>query len=365
MVFALEPPVEATALPSALAVESVLPFAESVSAPVAPGAPTVSASGSVAVWSTTLMVTAIAAATWSGLLLPELSFSLDSALGVGFAPETFEPDPLLSSVAFLPPRSRWSETSWSTVRFELSGLVREASSSAAAPFADAVASDDAAESASALIVTAPPAASERFVVAVAECSARVKPSEKPMALSGAVDAPVAFDETAADCVAVMPIAPVAVSVPPGCVPIVALVETMEIATATTGVIASPDAVVAFAPFFASTTELWPPVAETLTLCAPLIVARSPMKAVVVSSTTETAIERPRPNAAPAVSPASALVVETESGSAVIATSPLPPESVTIVPFASDALLDASTRLNASEPATEFLPPPAPLVASAP
>src|SRR5256885_74891 len=116
MVFALEPPVEATALPSALAVESVLPFAESVSAPVAP--------------------------------------------------------------------------------------------------------DDAGGSGGGVIVTAPPAASERFVVAVAECSARVKPSEKPMALSGALDAPVAFDETAADCVAVMPIAPVAVSVPPGCVPIV-------------------------------------------------------------------------------------------------------------------------------------------------
>src|SRR5207249_7225690 len=106
-----------------------------------------------------------------------------------------------------------------------------------APFADAVASEEAAESASALIMIAPPAASERFVVAVAVCSARVKPSEKPMALSGAVDAPVAREETAADCVAVTAIAPAAVSVPPGCVPIIALVETIEIATATTGVIA--------------------------------------------------------------------------------------------------------------------------------
>ena len=90
-----------------------------------------------------------------------------------------------------------------------------------------------------------------------------------------------------------------------------------------------------------------------------------MDALVVSSTTETAIDRPRPKALPLASPASAFVVETELGLALIATSPDPPESVTVAPLPSDAVLEASTRLKESEPATLFLPPPAPLVASAP
>src|SRR5690348_11908569 len=94
------------AVPEAVAVESVLPFADSVRAPVAPAAPMVRPSGIVAVWWTTLMVTAIAAATCSGVLLPELFFSELSALGVAFAPETLLPEPALSSVALLAPRSR-------------------------------------------------------------------------------------------------------------------------------------------------------------------------------------------------------------------------------------------------------------------
>ena len=50
--------------------------------------------GSVALCETSLIVTAIAAATWSGLLLPELSLSELSAFGVGLAPETL-PEPLV------------------------------------------------------------------------------------------------------------------------------------------------------------------------------------------------------------------------------------------------------------------------------
>ena len=90
-----------------------------------------------------------------------------------------------------------------------------------------------------------------------------------------------------------------------------------------------------------------------------------MDAVVPSMTTDTAIERPRPNFEPLAPPDSAFVVETESGSAMSETSPEPPASATVAPFPIDAVLDASTRLNASEPAIEFFPPPAPEVASAP
>ena len=342
----------------------MLPFALSVSAalPALIARP----AGIVAFCETSLIVTAIAAATCSGLLLPELSFSLDSALGVGFAPETFEPDPLFSSVAFLPPRSRWSAISESTLFLpEPSALSREVSSSAAAPLALAVASLVAADAPSTVKLIAPPALSERCVLASTECSASVKPSEKPIALSGAVEAPVAFDETDADCVALTEIAPVVVSVPRACVPMVAFVETIEMATATTGVTASPPAAVAFAPLVASTTELCPPVALSVRVRAPLTMASSPIVAAVVSSTTETAIERPRPNAVPLASPARAFVVEAESGSAVSVTSDVAPASVTIAALPTDAVLEASTRLKASEPATLFLPPPAPLVASAP
>ena len=78
--------------PSALAVESVLPLAESLvsAVPLEMERP----AGSVALCETSLIVTAIAAATWSGLLLPELSLSELSAFGVGLAPETL-PEPLV------------------------------------------------------------------------------------------------------------------------------------------------------------------------------------------------------------------------------------------------------------------------------
>jgi hypothetical protein len=75
-----------TAVPSALAVESVFAFAE-IFVSAVPELTEIAA-GTVALWSTMLIVTATAAATWSGLLLPLPSFSLDSAFGVAFAPET-------------------------------------------------------------------------------------------------------------------------------------------------------------------------------------------------------------------------------------------------------------------------------------
>ena len=80
-----------TALPLAFAVESVLPFAESVR----PAAPALMKrpAGSAVLCETTLIVTASAAATCSGLLFPEPSFSELSAFGVAGAPPTVEPAP--------------------------------------------------------------------------------------------------------------------------------------------------------------------------------------------------------------------------------------------------------------------------------
>src|SRR4051812_21504003 len=96
-----------------------------------------------------------------------------------------------------------------------------------------------------------------------------------------------------------------------------------------------------------------------------MIASSPIDAAVVSSTIDTAIESPRPNAAPLASPARAFVVDVESGSAMTDTLPVPLASATVAPLPIVAVLEASTRLNASDPAIEFLPPPAPDVASGP
>ena len=100
----------ATALPSAFAVESVLPLAESVRSP-----PLLSARppGIVAFCETMLMVIAIDAATWSGLLLPPPSFSELSALGVGLVPASESAAPFAAAVASALPRS--SATCESTV----------------------------------------------------------------------------------------------------------------------------------------------------------------------------------------------------------------------------------------------------------
>ena len=188
-------------------------------------------------------------------------------------------------------------------------MSREVESSSAAPAAEAFASLAAPDTPRASKVIAPPELSERPVVALTECSARVKPIEKPTAAPLALAEPVALAEALADCSACTVSVPVVVSgARPR--PMAALVSTIEMATATTGVIASPPAPVVFAPFSASTIDWCPPVAETSRLCAPVSVARSPIEALVVSMTTDTAIERPRPNFAPVAPAESAFVVET-------------------------------------------------------
>jgi len=72
------------------------------------------------------------------VLLPEPSFWELEAEGV-WVPEVSELEPRLEPPSELA-KSRWSPTSWLTVRLLLSGLVRELSVSPGVPVAEAVAS---------------------------------------------------------------------------------------------------------------------------------------------------------------------------------------------------------------------------------
>src|ERR1700694_3675032 len=83
------------------------------------------------------MSSPIAAATCSGVL-PLLPLFELWALGVGGAPLVVPRLPSVPVPSELA-RLRWSAASWLTVRLELSGLVREGSSSAGAPVAEALA----------------------------------------------------------------------------------------------------------------------------------------------------------------------------------------------------------------------------------
>src|SRR6266851_4439088 len=161
-----------TALPSAFAVESVLPFAESVRSPPLPieRAPEIEA-----FCETTLMVIAIDAATCSGLLFPPLSFSELSAFGVGFVPASEPAAPFAAAVASAFPRS--PATCESTVCPD--GWSGE--SSAGAPAALAVAEEDELDAPVALNVSAPPAETLRCVVASAVCFANVSAMAAPIA----------------------------------------------------------------------------------------------------------------------------------------------------------------------------------------
>src|SRR4029077_18373164 len=167
--------------------------------------------------------------------------------------------------------------------------------------------------------------------------------EKRTAAPVAFAEPVAFELADADCSACTVRLPVVDSgAEVVCVPMAALGETIEIATATTGVIASLPAPVVLAPFSASTTEAWPPLAETTRLRAPTRTASLPTAAVVLSTTTDTAIERPRPNFAPVAPPERAFVVEALLDAAVTETSAALPPSVTRVPLPMAAVVDART-----------------------
>src|SRR5258708_24071312 len=134
--------------------------------------------------------------------------------------------------------------------------------------------------------------------------------------------------------------------------------------AMTGVMAVPLAPVAEAPFSALVTIAWPPFAVRLRPVAPLITAPSLTTARVSSTTMLKAIERPRPkeleDAPPLAGSAATLLALLE-----VALRPAAPVRVTTEALPSEASVWARTRLKASEPATEFFPPPAPEVALAP
>src|ERR1700687_1023189 len=111
------------------------------------------------------MSSPIAAATCSGVL-PLLPLFELWALGVGGAPLVV---PRLHSAPAPAEwaRLRWSAPSWLTVRLELSGLVREGSSSAGAPVAEALAAALVSEEAPTVKVSGPVVVSWRSMLAVA------------------------------------------------------------------------------------------------------------------------------------------------------------------------------------------------------
>ncbi len=97
-----------------------------------------------------------------------------------------------------------------------------------------------------------------------------------------------------------------------------------------------------------------------------MVTPSLTSARVSSTTMFTASERPRPKLlaeAPVVFPGSALTMELPAEVALARAAPEP--SCRFAPGATEASVWDSTRFSASEPAIEFLPPPAPESASAP
>src|SRR6202158_4348305 len=111
------------------------------------------------------MSSPIAATTCSGgpRLLPLLDLW---AWGVGGAPLVVPRLPSVPVPSELA-RLRWSAASWLTVRLELSGLVREGSSSAGAPVGEALAAALVSEEATTVKVSGPVVVSWRSMLAVA------------------------------------------------------------------------------------------------------------------------------------------------------------------------------------------------------
>src|ERR1700687_4989805 len=183
----------------------------------------------------------------------------------------------------------------------------------------------------------------------------------PSALWSAVAAPVARVAAVARWLtsSVRP-PPPRVKVPP--LATSALLVIKEIAIARTGVMASPPAPVVLAPSWGKVYFVAPPWATRLKPVAPLRTTFGLTRAWVLSTTMASAIERPRPHALP-VAPLADRALVTESDEDV-ALSEAAPVSVIVEPSPIEASLLDRTSTKAKEPATEFLPPPAPEVASA-
>ncbi len=243
------------------------------------------------------MLTPTAAATWSGVLLPEPFFWELEADGVAGAE-------LESVPRFEPPselaKSRWSPTSWLTVRLLLSGLVRELSLSPGVPVAEAVASALVLEEPVAWTVIAPPALIDRPTDAATLWMATVTAIAKPSALLAALAEPFASVSALAAWVAETIRKPAGAVTPPSSWPSRAVVLISETATATTGVIAVPLGPVVAAPFSAFVTIWCPPEATIIRLLETRFTPSLTM-ARVSSMTMLSASERPRPKLA-AVAP---------------------------------------------------------------
>src|SRR5258706_369826 len=225
--------------------------------------------------------TAIAPATEIGVPLEELPSPLVEAFGDSVWPLL---DPPLSVDVELRKPS-WSSVFWFAffpdVSLSLSG----------APLTLAFASAPLCDEPSACTLTAPPALTERLTLASTVSSAIVTAIEMPTAVERELVLPVDFVVAPAVCSARPSRAPPSMVVPAR-VPSRAVVVSCAKSTAMTGVTAVP--VVAFAPFLASVVRVLPPVAEMVRSWAPVMTAPSCTSASVLSMTTATPIERPRP-----------------------------------------------------------------------
>jgi hypothetical protein len=326
---AVPPPVAA---PSAVDDASAAPLESSDTRPplvIAPVGPTTARAPAFAT------VIAMAAAT---LTEPELV----DALGV--APAALESlPPLVDAVLFAKLRS--PATCESTLPPAESG----------APFAPAVALEFVVDELVALKLIGPEALSERAVVAVALCSARVSASARPIDVEP-VAAPSAIVVALAFVVAEALIDSNDV---PGPAARLALLFTFEIATAIAGATDTPAPV---APAFAVVVITCVVLAVNVVADAPVSTPPTPTPADASSSTRFSATDAPIPRLDPPTSVfGSAFAAEVEFEIALMLTAP---------PFAfsepSTTIATVSTfaMLRASDPATPTDPPPAPLLASA-
>ena len=195
-----------------------------------------------------------------------------------------------------------------------------------APSADAVDVADAVEEPSAWKETAPAAARFRASEASTSWSAKVSASATPTAASSASEPPLAVVTADAVCSAFASTAPVSGIAAP--VPIVARLETFEIATATAGAIATEALA---APVSAAVVRPWPPAARSVRSPPATSVAPSAIDASRWSLTIAIAIEAPIPTVSGVGPPSStcagsAFTVDTATDSAASRTAPVPASS---------------------------------------
>ena len=236
---------------------------------------------------------------------------------------------------------------------------------AGAPAADAVAFASDADAPSAWNDTDVPATMSRCVVDSTECVANVNASDTPIAADPPVTDPAALVFADAVNSAFASSLPASVSSAPE--PIVAELETFEIAIATDGATAT---LAEAAPVRDSVVSSCLPFAWSTRSCVLSRRAPSSIVAVVESLTMLSATAAPTPRLEPPppepTGSAFTTLLETEVADSV--TSPVVASTVggpRIGSLRSDAEVVTLMIASASEPATPTVPPPAPDAASAP